>query len=222
MSRTSDEAKPVHRLERVTLVGRSVRLEPLELLHAEPLLRAADEARETYALQSVPTTPTGMQAFIASALAEEGRGEALPFVVLEAGAGAVLGTTRYMAIETWTWPKAPPEPVPAGPDVLEIGWTWYAQRVQRTAVNTESKLLLCTHAFETLRVRRISWKTDARNERSRAAILRLGARFDGVLRAHKVGADGAVRDTAFYSMLAAEWPAAKAALEARLARVPTR
>jgi RimJ/RimL family protein N-acetyltransferase len=106
--------------------------------------------------------------------------------------------------------------------VLEIGWTWYAERVQRTGVNTEAKLLLCTHAFETWLVRRVSWKTDARNARSRAAILRLGARFDGIRRAHKVSpSDGAARDTAFYSMLSQEWPTAKKALEARLGRTRT-
>jgi RimJ/RimL family protein N-acetyltransferase len=204
-------------LSRVVLAHRHVRVEPLELRHAGPLLHAADAARGTYGLQAVPTTREGMEAFISTALADEARGEALPFAVLDTATREVLGTTRYMTIETWTWPAAPPQPVPVGPDALEIGWTWYAERVQRTAVNTESKLLLCTHAFETLRVRRITWKTDARNTRSRRAIERLGARPDGILRAHKVGADGAVRDTAFYSMLAAEWPEAKAALEARLA-----
>ncbi|HEY2516200.1 MAG TPA: GNAT family protein [Polyangiaceae bacterium] len=205
------------RLDRLTLAGRYVRLAPLELAHAEPLLRVADESRATYDLQPVPESIPGMQTFIATALAEEQRGESLPFVVTSP-AGDLLGTTRFMAIEWWTFPGPRPEPLPQGPDVLEIGWTWYAQRVQRTGVNTEVKLLLCTQAFETLRVRRVSWKTDARNARSRAAILRLGARFDGVLRAHKVSpSDGAVRDTAFYSMLPEEWPAAKRALETRLA-----
>jgi RimJ/RimL family protein N-acetyltransferase len=123
-----------------------------------------------------------------------------------------------MAMQWWIWPGTPPPPIPNGPDVMEIGWTWYAERVQRTAVNTETKLLLCTHAFEVLGVRCITWKTDARNERSRAAILRLGAKFDGILRAHKVAADGSVRDSAFYSMLRAEWAVAKARLEERLAR----
>jgi RimJ/RimL family protein N-acetyltransferase len=205
------------RLDRITLAGRFLRLGPLEAAHAELLLRAADESRTTYAFQSVPGTLPGMQAFVATALAEEERGESLPFAVFDA-AGILIGTTRYMTIEWWKWPGPPPAPVPAGPDVLEIGWTWYAERVQRTGVNTEAKLLLCRHAFETLRVRRVTWKTDARNERSRAAILRLGARFDGILRAHRVAADGGVRDTAFFSMLASEWPEAGRRLEARLAR----
>jgi RimJ/RimL family protein N-acetyltransferase len=205
------------RLDRVSLAGRHVRLVPLSMEHAAPLLRVADESRATYALQTVAPDLAGMEAWVAAALDEEAHGVSLPFAVLDA-AGAVVGATRFMTIEWWTWPGPPPPPVPSGPDVLEIGWTWYAERVQRTAVNTESKLLLCTHAFEVLGVRRITWKTDARNERSRAAILRLGAKFDGVLRAHRVAADGGVRDSAFFSMLRAEWPAAKAKLEERLAR----
>ncbi len=206
-------------LERVTLSGKHVRLVPLDLAHAEPLLRAADASRATYDLQPVPASVADMRAWIGEALAEEARGESLPFAVLEANGGLVVGTTRFMAIDWWKWPVPPPEPRPVGPDVLEIGWTWYAERVQRTGVNTETKLLLCTHAFEALRVRRVSWKTDARNARSRAAILGIGAKLDGVLRAHKLSrSDGAVRDTAFYSMLASEWPAARRALEERLAR----
>jgi RimJ/RimL family protein N-acetyltransferase len=206
------------RLDRVALPGRHVRLVPLELAHAEALLAAADPSRATYTLVTVPASLTGMRAFVADALAEEERGVSLPFAVLEPKGGSVVGTTRFMSIEHWSFPAPPPDPVPIGPDVLEIGWTWYAERVQRSAVNTEAKLLLCAHAFEALRVRRISWKTDARNARSRAAILRLGASFDGVLRAHKVGADGQVRDSAYFSMLSSEWPSAKRALEERLLR----
>jgi RimJ/RimL family protein N-acetyltransferase len=209
----------VQPLDRVILSGRHVRLVPLDLAHAEPLVRAADASRATYDLQPVPESVDDMRAFIWDALAEESRGESLPFAVVEASGGLVLGTTRFMAIEWWRWPVPPPKPRPVGPDVLEIGWTWYAERVQRTGVNTETKLLLCTHAFEMLRVRRVSWKTDARNQRSRVAILRLGAKLDGVLRAHKLSrSDGAIRDTAFYSMLASEWPAARRAHEERLAR----
>jgi N-acetyltransferase len=207
----------VKRLDRIVLPGTHVRLEPLGPQHAEALLRAADESRATYAFTPVPATLPQMQAYVETALKEEERGESLPFAVID-NSGKVAGTTRFMTIEWWDWPGPPPPPVPAGPDVLEIGSTWYAERVQRTAVNTEAKLLLSTHAFETLRVRRIRWKTDARNERSRAAILRLGARFDGVLRAQRVASDGGVRDSAYYSMIASEWPEAKRALEVKLAR----
>jgi RimJ/RimL family protein N-acetyltransferase len=121
-----------------------------------------------------------------------------------------------MSIDWWRWPGEPPAPVPEGPDAVEIGATWYAERAQRTAINTEAKLLLCTHAFEIWKVRRVTWKTDARNARSRAAIERLGARFDGVLRADRAGADNAVRSTAYYSMLAEEWPEARDSLVRRL------
>jgi RimJ/RimL family protein N-acetyltransferase len=202
-------------LEPLILTGRHVRLSPLLSEHAPALLAAADESRATYTFTIVPSELAGMQAYVATALAEQARGESMPFVVRD-GAGAVVGSTRFMSIEWWQWPGAPPEPQPVGPDAVEIGHTWYAERVQRTALNTEAKLLLCAHAFERWRVRRVLWKTDARNERSRAAILRLGARLDGVLRAHRPGADGVVRDTAFFSMLASEWPEAKLGLLRRL------
>jgi RimJ/RimL family protein N-acetyltransferase len=204
------------RLDRVVLDGRHVHLEPLAREHAGPLHQAASESRRTYGLTLVPDTEVEMLAYIDNLLGEEERGEALPFVVK--ANGTVVGATRFLTIEWWKWDLFPPvEPLPVGPDAIEIGGTWYAERVQRTALNTEAKLLLCIHAFEALRVRRVTWKTDARNERSRAAILRLGARFEGVLRAHRPAFDGAVRDTAFYSMLSSEWPQAKRALEEKLA-----
>ncbi len=202
-------------LSRIVLAGRHVRLEPLLPEHAEALFAAADASRTTYAVAFVPKTLDETRAFIAQMMVEEARGASLPFVVRDAQ-GAVAGTTRYMTIERWEWPGPPPPPVPSGPDALEIGGTWYAERVQRTGLNTEAKLLLCTHAFETLGVRRIAWKTDSRNARSRAAILRLGARFDGILRATRAAPDGAIRDTAYFSMLASEWPEAKRGLEAKL------
>ena len=200
------------------LMGRHVQLEPLGFEHAEALLAAANESRATYALTTVPASATGMEAYIVAAHAERDDGRSLPFVVRDA-AGAVVGTTRFMEIEHWTWPAGTPAaPVPEGPDAVEIGYTWYAERVQRTALNTEAKVLLCSHAFERWKVRRVTWKTDARNLRSRTAILRLGARFDGVLRANRPAADGGVRSTACFSMLAEDWPAARRTLEGRLER----
>lgn len=199
------------------LAGRHVRLEPLEEAHAEALLAAANESRATYGLTLVPSHRAGMEAYIAAAHVEREQGLSIPFVVRDA-TGTVVGSTRFMCIEHWTWPGDPPAPTPDGPDAVEIGCTWYAERVQRTALNTEAKLLLCSHAFERWGVRRVTWKTDERNERSRNAILRLGARFDGVLRAHRAGFDNVVRSTAFYSMLAAEWPDARRALICRLER----
>ena len=202
-------------LEAPTLVGTHVRLEPLTLDHADGLLAAANASRTTYAFTFVPASTTGMEAYVTTALAEQDRGESIPFVVRDA-AGTIAGTTRYMDIQHFRWLAEPPAPVPTGPDAVEIGSTWYAERVQRTALNTEAKLLLCRHAFETWGVRRVTWKTDERNMRSRAAVERLGARFDGILRAHTAAADGSVRSTAFYSMLAAEWPDARRALLRRL------
>jgi RimJ/RimL family protein N-acetyltransferase len=205
------------RVSRIRLEGRHVRLEPLTLEHAEPLDRAASASRKTYALTIVPQGVPAMRAYIETLLAEEARGETLPFAVHDAH-GEVVGATRFMSIEWWKWPGMPPPPLPNGPDALEIGGTWYAERVQRTAVNTEAKLLLCTHAFEVLGVRRVAWKTDARNTRSREAILRLGAKYDGIVRAQRAGADGAVRDSAYFSMLRGEWEGAKRGLVERLGR----
>lgn len=203
-------------LQSVSLFGRHVSLEPLRMEHAEELLAAASPARGTYGFTLVPADLVGMKTYIAGALAEYERGNALPFAVRDS-AGSIVGSTRFLDLEHWSWPVAAPEPIPSGPDAAEIGFTWYAERVQRTGLNTEAKLLLCTFAFETWRVRRVTWKTDSRNQRSRNAILRLGAKFDGVLRAHRPGVDGVVRDTAFFSMLASEWPSARDRLSARLA-----
>jgi RimJ/RimL family protein N-acetyltransferase len=119
--------------------------------------------------------------------------------------------------EFWDWPPGNPHQRGADvPDVVEIGATWLAPAAQRTAINTEAKLLMLTHAFEAWRVHRVSLLTDARNERSRAAIARIGARLDGVVRAARVAADGGIRDTAVYSIVEPEWPAVRDALRARL------
>ncbi len=211
-------------LEVPTLVGRHVRLEPLAREHADALLLAGNESRSTFGFTIVPDTKAAMAAFMDTAFSQF-YGESMPFVARDAH-GVIVGTTRFMFIERWRWHGPPAArfvgpgidpPTVGAPDALEVGATWYAERVQRTALNTEAKLLLCTHAFERWGVRRVTWKTDERNARSRAAIARLGAKLDGVLRAHWPGAtDGKVRNTAFYSMLAEEWPAARLALEARL------
>jgi RimJ/RimL family protein N-acetyltransferase len=205
------------RLAPVVLEGRYVRLEPLGRHHVGPLLAVATGSRETFAHTFVPDSEAAMTAYVETALAAQAAGAALPFAVVQPATGAVKGSTRFGNVEFWAWPAGSPhqrgEHVP---DVVEIGWTWYAPDVQRTGLNTEAKLLLLTHAFETWRVHGVRLMTDARNERSRQAILRLGASFDGVLRAHRIGADGAIRDTAAYSIVEAEWPAIKARLRALL------
>jgi RimJ/RimL family protein N-acetyltransferase len=203
----------------IVLEGRHVRLEPLAPGHVEPLLGAAGGSRETYAFTWVPATVEEMDRYVAEALRDRDAGRALPFATVDRATGQVVGSTRFGNIEYWAWPPGNPhQRGSALPDVVEIGWTWLAATAQRTAVNTEAKLLMLTHAFETWRVHRVSLMTDARNMRSRNAILRLGARFDGVLRAQRVAVDGQIRDTAAFSILDAEWPEVKSNLAHRLGR----
>jgi RimJ/RimL family protein N-acetyltransferase len=154
---------------------------------------------------------------VETTLADRAARRAVPFATIDRATDAVVGSTRFGNIEFWAWPPGNPHQRGAQlPDVVEIGWTWLAPSAQRTGINTEAKRLMLTHAFESWRVHRVSLMTDARNGRSRDAILRLGACFDGVLRASRVAADGAIRDTAAYSVLDAEWPDVKSALLARL------
>jgi N-acetyltransferase len=203
----------------VTLEGRLVRLVPLTLAHAEGLLAAAlSDPAEDYPFTFTPRDLPSMRAYIEAALASRKAGVHLPFATLEAATGEVLGTTRFGAIEYWAWPDGVQRRSKGNPDVAEIGWTWLARKAQRTGANTEAKLLMLTHAFEAWKVFRVMLKTDARNQRSRSAIARLGCRPDGVLRAWQPASDGGPRDTALFSMLARDWPEAKARLAARLAR----
>lgn len=201
----------------VVLEGANVRLEPLAMEHAQALLAAAAD-RTHYQWTVVPRHIESMEAYIGAALELAERGEAVPFATVRRSDGRVVGSTRFANFEWQPWPKGNPHHRPGCPDGVEIGWTWLAEEAQRTPINTEAKLLMLGHAFETWRVKVVRLKTDARNERSRNAILRLGCAFDGVLRAHSPGADGQMRDSAYYSMLESGWPAAKAALQARLDR----
>jgi RimJ/RimL family protein N-acetyltransferase len=158
-----------------------------------------------------------MRAYVELVLAQRDQGVALPFATVDAAHARVVGTTRFLNVEYWTWRAERTPPVPTVDfDAAEIGGTWLAASAQRTAINTEAKLLMLVHAFETWNLRRVNLKTDARNLRSRLAIERLGAHLDGVLPAHMPAADGGVRDTAMYSLLAYEWSATKSALERRL------
>jgi N-acetyltransferase len=206
------------RLTPIVLEGRYVRLEPLAREHVKPLLVAATSgSRETFGYTTVAATEAAMTCWVENALTAHAARHALPFAVVARADDRVVGSTRFGNVEFWSWP--PGNPNQRGedrPDVVEIGWTWYAPDAQRTGINTETKLLMLTHAFETWRVHCVRLKTDARNERSRQAILRLGARLDGILRAHMVAADGRVRDSAYYSIVDAEWPEVKAHLHARL------
>ena len=188
----------------VTLQRGPVRLEPLGPQHAAGLAAAAaDGALWKLRVTSVPD-PGDESRYIETALRMQTEGHRLPFVVLLAETDEVIGSTSYHDI------------VPAV-QRLEIGYTWYARRCQRTAVNSSCKWLLMQHAFETLGAQLVGWRTDNLNAASQAAIERLGAHKDGVLRHHALRRDGSVRDTVMYSMTAAEWPHARARLEQWLA-----
>ena len=194
------------------LAGRRVRLEPLTPEHAGGLAAAAAGDRSTFGLTRVPDGVPEARAYIADALEEAERGWSRPFATVLAESGALVGSTRFLDLQYW-----PVDERRAGiPVVAEIGATWLAAAVQRTPVNTEAKFLMLRHAFEVWRVQRVSLKTDARNARSRAAIERIGARFDGVLRRSSPAADGGLRDAAYYSILDTEWPTVRSALEQRL------
>ncbi|MCX7239947.1 MAG: GNAT family protein [Burkholderiales bacterium] len=187
-------------VEPVVLAGHGIELVPLELAH-EAGLRAAAADGELWNIRvtSVPE-PEQTRKYIEDALAMREAGHRFAFAVRDAASGAVIGCSSYHDI------------VPALRRV-EIGWTWYAKRAQRSHVNTAAKLLLLTHAFETLNCHVVGWRTDNFNFASQAAIERLGAKKDGVIRGHALRRDGTIRDTVMYSMRAGEWPEAKAQLQ---------
>jgi RimJ/RimL family protein N-acetyltransferase len=204
-------------IEPLRFQGRLVQLEPLAHAHVPALLEVAHRGRQAFALTHVPDDATAMRSYVDSALADARDGKAVPFATIERATGRVVGATRFGNIERWDWPADHPlRRLQDRPDAAEIGWTWLDPAAQRTGINVEAKLLMLTHAFEEWQVHRVSLMTDARNVRCREAILRLGASLDGVLRVARPGSDGAIRDTAAYSILAAEWPTCKAALLARL------
>ena len=197
-------------LDLVILEGRYVRLEPLTIDHVPALVQAATQSRATYDLTDVPSDEPSMRRYVDTALSLRDAAKALPFTTIARATGNVVGSTRFGNIEFWNWPAGNPHQRGERlPDVVEIGWTWLSPEAQRTGINTEAKLLMLTHAFESWMVHRVSFRTDSRNERSRAAIERLGARFDGVVRAASIAYDGAIRDSAVYSILDSEWPQVK-------------
>ena len=210
----------------LTLTGQFVRLEPLDLGHAEALAAAAAPDRASYGLTTVPDGLASARWYIEAALARQATGRELPFAVRRLADAQIVGSTRFLDLDVFTWPAPSPSvsgtgPLPSDqtpPTVGEIGATWYAASAQRSAVNTEAKLLLLSHAFEVWSALRISFKTDARNQASRRAIERLGAQFEGIRRAHVPATDGTVRDSAYYSIMQAEWPPVRARLIARLAQ----
>jgi len=187
----------------VTLEGMHVRLEPLAKAHLAGLAEVGlDE--ELWRWIPIPVrTREEMAAYIETALNEQERGVSLPFAIVAKATGRAIGTTRYGNIDRVN-------------HHVEIGWTWVAREWQRTAMNTEAKYLLLRHAFETLGCMRVELKTDSLNERSRAAILRIGAREEGIFRNHMITSSGRIRHSVYFSIIDSEWPAVKARLETKL------
>jgi RimJ/RimL family protein N-acetyltransferase len=194
-------------VEPVTLRGRYATIEPLARGHADDLRRAAADGELWRLWYTSVAPPEKMDEYIATALDMRERLGAMPFVVRDAATNEVIGCTRYFNVD-------------APNRRLEIGYTWYARRAQRTAVNTECKLLLLGHAFEKLSCIAVEFRTHWFNQASRYAIARLGAKQDGVLRNHQVSADGIKRDTVVFSIIDAEWPAVKRHLQFLLERKP--
>ena len=195
------------------LEGEYVRLEPLGVHHVPGLLRAAAQDPSLYQWVLVPQDAPAMRRHVEDALAARAKGIAGPFAVIRRRDDTVIGSTRFHQLDYWSRPE--PDNVP---DTCEIGYTWLAREALRTAANTEMKRLMLTHAFEVWRVRSVCLHTDVRNQRSRNAIQRIGGKFEGVLRAHRLAVDQSPRDSARFSITAAEWPAVRRHLEDLAAR----
>ncbi len=191
------------------LQGKHVRLEPLEHRHIDGLVAAAGDDAELYQWSPVPRGKIAAIGYVDTALAWRDAGSAVPFAIVRNKDGLVLGSTRFWNIERWAWPQGHASHGRNAPDACEIGYTWLARSATRTAANSESKLLMLTHAFEDWQVLRVCFHTDARNQRSRAALERIGGQCEGTLRAHRMAADFIPRDSVRYSILKAEWPAVK-------------
>ena len=187
----------------VILEGRHVRLEPLTLEHTAGLAQVGLDEDLWRWIPTAVHTPEEMRSYVETALNERKSGSALPFALIEKSSGRSIGSTRYGNIERVH-------------HRVEIGWTWVARPWQRSNINTEAKYLLLQHAFETLKCIRVELKTDSLNERSRTAILRIGAREEGTFRNHMITASGRIRHTVYFSILDSEWPDVKARLENRL------
>ena len=195
----------------VVLSGEHVRLEPLVPEHVPGLVAAAAEDRATYNWTHVPNGDAEMRTVVESGERERVAGTRLAFATIRVGPERIVGSTSFLDPQRW-----PGGPAGRGLDSIEIGSTWLAASAQRSAVNTEAKLLMLIHAFEVYGVQRVVLTTDARNERSRAAIERIGATYEGILHSFRWGVEGTPRDSATFAIPAREWPDVRARLEARL------
>jgi RimJ/RimL family protein N-acetyltransferase len=191
--------------EPVTLAGRHARLVPLSQAHHDDLVEAVKDGELWKLWYTAIPSPEKMSAEIDRRLGLLATGSMLPFAVIDAASGQAVGMSTYMNID-------------AANRRVEIGSTWYRRRVQRSALNSECKLLLLTHAFETLRCIAVEFRTHWFNQQSRAGIERLGAKLDGVLRSHQIAPNGSLRDTCVYSIVASEWSAVKAHLGHQLGK----
>lgn len=195
----------MHFLDQVTLVGKRATLEPLTEAHHDALVAAAADGELWKLWYTTVASPDDMRAYIATAIDLQHKKSALPFVIRDNRTGHIVGSTRYMNVDALN-------------RRVEIGSTWHAASAQRTGINREAKLLLLTHAFETLHCIAVEFRTHWLNHQSRNAIAALGAKQDGVLRNHQRLADGSFRDTVVFSIIESEWPAVKNHLQHGLER----
>jgi N-acetyltransferase len=205
-------------IDRLTLTGSHVRLEAMEHRHVDGLVRASAGDPSLYRWSPVPQDKEEALKYVHTALAWRDAGTAVPFAIVRLTDNLVVGSTRFWNLETWAWPPAHARQGRQAPDVCEIGYTWYAPSAVRTTANTEAKLLMLQYAFEVWQVLRVCFHTDVRNQRSRAALERIGAKFEGTLRAHRMAADFIPRDSCRYSIVAAEWPSVNQHLRQLLER----
>jgi RimJ/RimL family protein N-acetyltransferase len=195
--------------ETLALHGKHVRLEPLAEVHVDGLAAAAGNKRDLYHWSPVPQGKSEAAKYVRTALAWRDAGTAVPFATVRSVDDVVIGSTRFWNLERWSWPECHTSYGRPEPDACEIGYTWLTPSALRSPANTEAKLLMLTHAFEAWQVLRVCFHTDVRNARSRAALERIGGQFEGILRAHRMAADYIPRDSARFSIVAAEWPTVK-------------
>jgi N-acetyltransferase len=195
--------------EGLTLTGSYVTPEPLGRRHARSLIAAAAADPSLYQWSPVPQGESGVSNYLETALAWRDAGTAVPLAIVRRSDAAVIGSTRFWNLERWSWPEGHPSYGRKVPDACEIGYTWLTKAAIRTAANTEAKLLMLTHAFEVWKVLRVCFHTDVRNQRSRAALERIGCKYEGLLRAHRMAADYTARDSVRFSILESEWPEVK-------------
>jgi RimJ/RimL family protein N-acetyltransferase len=205
-------------MEPFKLTGKYIELVPLDLCHAQALAAASAVEPSLYRWSAVPQGKEAVIAYIQKAIAWREAGTAMPFATLRRSDRAIVGSTRFFDIERWAWPPGHARHGRRDPDACEIGYTWLASSAIRTAANTEAKFLMLQHAFENWQLLRVCLHTDARNRRSQAAIQRIGGKFEGVLRSHRMAADFIARDSYRYSIVAPEWPELKSRLRQMLDR----